>query len=112
MSSLEQLPEDLQWYIWKTYKSQFVNDEVVSSHFSVWENPSERLLELCKDVGCIQHGHNELPDLIEDHNMWCWNDCVDLKCENCRCYGFPCDNLAVYGFNNINLAGQWDAQFA
>lgn len=91
--------------------TNFVLDELVRNHKSVWEAPSFGLKFMCEDVGCIQHGHHELADLIEDHNMEYLIDCVQYKCENCRQWGFPCDNLAEYGFQNSRLARQWDAQF-
>lgn len=105
------LPDDIQWYIWKMLYSQTVVRDIVSKHKNVWEDPSDRLLKLCKDPGCILHGSHELRDLIEDENMWCWHACMDSKCGNCVTYGFPCDNLAYYGFQIPQLARQWEANF-
>lgn len=108
---MESLPEDIQWYIWRMVFSQTVINDVVTKHKIVWEDPSDRLLELCKDPGCIEHGHNELSDLIEDENMWVWNLCVSEKCDNCIAHGFPCKNLSYYGFNIPKLGCQWQANF-
>ena len=108
---MESLPDDIQWYIWRMVYSQTVVNDVITKHKMVWEDPSDRLLELCKDHGCIEHGHNELSDLIEDENMWCWDVCVNNKCLNCSTHGFPCTNLAYYGFNIPKLDCQWQANF-
>ena len=107
------LPDDIQWYIWKMLYSQTVVNDIVSKHESVWDDPSDRLLDLCKDPGCMtmSYAKDELRDLIEDENMWCWHACVDSDCANCRSYGFPCDNLAMYGFQDMKLARQWKAPF-
>lgn len=93
------------------YQSQFVFEELVTNHPIIWEDPSDTLLRLCKDVGCIQSGHHELTDLIEDHDMWMWDQCMNYKCENCLYWGFPCDNLAHYCLNVPHLSRQWDPQF-
>jgi len=108
---METLPEDIQWYIWRMVYSQTVLVDVITKHKIIWEDPSDRLLSLCKDRGCIEHGHNELSDLIEDENMWCWNNCVNNRCANCAAYGFPCSNLAYHGFNIPKLDCQWEANF-
>jgi hypothetical protein len=102
---------DLQWYTWKLYLSNVVLDELVTSHTSVWSEPSRYLKSICEDVGCIQQGHHELTDLIEDHNMIYYNGCVEGHCENCRYFGFPCANLAVHGFGTLSFVCQWDPQF-
>ena len=111
MDILRNLPDDLQWYTWKLYNSTHVHDELIRTYKSVWKDPSDSIMCICRDVGCVQHGHHELAELIEDHNMWALNECIQFKCENCKHYGFPCDNLSVYGFDNMSLMGQWDAQF-
>lgn len=108
---IHNLPEDIQWYIWRMYFKQYVVAEFYGKYQFVWENPSDYLKKICKDKGCVQHGHSELEDLIDDENMWCWDVCVGEKCENCKYHGFPCNNLAYYGFMIPGLAGQWDANF-
>ena len=105
------LPEDLLWVIWKTYNSSFVMKELVSSQKFVWENPSARLIALCKDKGCIQQGHSGLEDMIEDENMWAWKVCTEGACLNCKDHGFPCANLAWYGFRNDFIEGLWEPNF-
>lgn len=97
------LPEGCQYLIWKSFNSKYVLDELVTKADFVWRNPSLRLVRLCKDPGCLQLGHSELEDMIEDDRMWAWNNCTKRACDNCRFYGFPCLNLAHYGFNNGNI---------
>lgn len=108
---MEVFPHDIQWYIWKTYFSKFIVKEIINSFDFVWRNPSDRLVDICKDVGTVQQGHTELEEMIEDHNMEYWHGCVNGHCPNCDDYGFPCTNLAVYGFNNDKLDCLWKANF-
>lgn len=105
------LPDDLQWIIWKTYFSKFVSVQIVSDHKFVWENPSQNLISLCKDVGCIQQGHHCLEEMIEDENMWAYEHCMDIHCDNCKVFGFPCSNLAHYGFQNSAICELWEPNF-
>ena len=91
------------------YMNRFVFKELTENHYSIWEYPSDTLLDICKDVGCIQQGHHELSDLVEDHNKWMWDDCINEKCLNCETHGFPCENLAYYCLHIPRLSGQWKA---
>lgn len=111
VTDMEALPNDIQWFIWKTFYTKFVVPKIVCDREFLWENPSDNLMDLCKDKGCIQQGHHELCEMIEDHNLWVYYDCTVNKCANCQAYGFPCDNLALYGFENGRIAGQWHANF-
>ena len=85
--------------------------ELILTQKFTWLNPSDNLIDLCKDVGTIQQGYHALEDMIEDHNMWAFKDCCALKCPNCEHYGFPCDNLADHGFNNMNISELWKPNF-
>jgi len=105
------LPEDVQWVINKKYFTSFVVPAIIKQHYSVWEDPSDRIILLCKDIGIIQQGHNELEELIEDHNMWAWNICMSIHCLNCKFHKFPCKNLSSFGFNNSKLWGLWEPNF-
>lgn len=105
------LPDGVQYLIWKAYNSTFVMKELISSQKFAWEDPSDNLIDLCTDVGTIQQGHHELDDMIEDHNMWAFNDCIKSKCGNCKNYGFPCGNLAIHGFHNMKIADLWNPNF-
>ncbi len=109
---METLPEDVQWYIWRTYVKEHLTHDLINSYEFVWYEPSDRLKSLVScDPGAIQHGHHELADIIEDENMWAYRACVSSKCENCKHYGFPCLNLAAYGFQNPHLGGLFHANF-
>lgn len=108
---MEALPEDIQWYIWRIVFKQNVVPDILTNHKFIWEDPSDQLLDLCRDPGCIQQGHSELEEMIEDQNMWCWEVCVHEQCDNCRVHGFPCLNLAAYGFENSKIAGHWQPNF-
>jgi len=111
IQTLLNLPDDIQWLIWKIYFSKNVLKELQVEYDFVWRNPSDNLIDLCKDVGCIQQGHHELEEMIEDHNMWAYDHCCEIKCDNCIIYGFPCANLAHYGFENMRLDGLWQPNF-
>lgn len=110
-TDLEPLPDDIQWLIWRTYFSTFVNKDIISSQKFHWSNPSQKLITLCRDEGCIQQGHSELEDMIEDENMWAWQSCTEGICLNCKHEGFPCTNLAWYGFQNDFIEGLWQPNF-
>ena len=105
------LPEEIQWLINKKYFSSFVIPTIIKQHHSVWEDPSDRIIALCKDIGTIQQGHHELEELIEDHNMWAWEICTSVHCLNCKFHKFPCKNLANFGFKNDKLWGLWEPNF-
>ncbi len=104
------LPDDIQWYIWKLYYSNNVVKQISENKF-IWDDPSNDLVNMCKDNGAIQQGHHELHDMIYDENMVYYTHCVNGKCVNCISYGFPCLNLSVYGFENTRLAGLWNPNF-
>ena len=106
------LPDDVQWYIWNIYKKAHVLPELLGNKSFLWSDPSERLVSLVScDVGAIEHGHHELHDMIEDHNMWAYHECVSGRCANCEVNGFPCRNLACYGFENMNMEGLFQSNF-
>ena len=105
------LPDDIQWLINKKYFSSFVVPNIIKQHKSIWENPSDEIIALCRDTGTIQQGHHELEELIEDHNMWAFDVCTSIHCLNCKFHKFPCKNLAHFGFNNTKLCGLWEPNF-
>ncbi|MDA9847153.1 hypothetical protein N9C10_04415 [Flavobacteriaceae bacterium] len=84
---------------------------IIKKYNPIWDDPSDRIIELCKDVGTIQQGHHELEELIEDHNMWAWKLCTSIHCLNCKFHKFPCKNLSALGFNNPKLWGLWEPNF-
>lgn len=106
------LPDDVQWYIWGLYGKTHVMNELINTFEFVWHEPSDRLKQLVScDRGAIQHGYNELSDMIDEENMWVWHTCVRGRCENCARHGFPCTNLAAYGFENLELNCLFHANF-
>lgn len=105
------MPEDLQFVINKKYFSSFVVPVIIKKHRFVWEDPSDKIIKLCKDIGTIQQGHHELEEMIEDHNMWAFEVCTSIHCLNCKFHKFPCKNLADLGFENTKLWGLWEPNF-
>ena len=105
------LPFDIQWFIWRKMFKFVANEIVAMDNLRMWQYPSDRLVDLCRDNGAIQQGHHGLEDMIEDHDMWAYNICIDGHCQNCEYHGFPCLNLAVYGFNNRSIEGIWRPNF-
>lgn len=108
---MRNLPGDIQWEINKKYFSSFVVPVIIKQHHFIWEDPSDRIIKLCKDIGTIQQGHHELEELIEDHNRWALYICTSVHCLNCKFHKFPCRNLATYGFKNKKLWGLWEPNF-
>ena len=105
------LPEGLQYEILKKVSNDTWINDIVYKHKFLWSAPSDRLIELCKDVGTIQQGHHELDDMIDDCNMWAYKLCTNMKCDNCQFTGFPCANLSTYGFENERISGIWQPNF-
>ncbi len=106
------LPEDVQWYIWRTYVKTHLAHDLINTYEFIWHEPSDRLKTLVGcDKGALQHGAHELTDMIDDEDMWAYNICVGEKCANCSHYGFPCLNLSHYGFRNDKLAGVFQVNF-
>lgn len=83
---------------------------------SVWVDPSDRLLELCKDVGCIQLGHTDLTRAVikfDDDSYYekyiddAWSINFDNGCLNCEYYGYPCANFQMYCDLSPKLCEHW-----
>ena len=111
-SHMNNLPEDILWYIWKIYNTHNVLDELMSRTGFTWYKPSRRLMSLVScDLGALQHNHTDLDQMIEDHNMWVYHECVQSRCMDCAEYGFPCHYLAERGFEKPHLAHMWQANF-
>ena len=112
LPTMNNLPEDILWYIWKIYNTNNVLDELMSRTGFVWYKPSRRLMSLVScDLGALQHNYTDLDQMIEDHNMWVYHECVQLRCMDCAEYGFPCHYLAERGFEKPHLAHTWQANF-
>ena len=98
---------------------------------SIWWNPSNNLLNLCRDEGTIQiknydkwalfphyilykefangrYDEYDDEDMVEEgtEEMWKMTTCgVSQTCRNCVAYDFPCINLARE--TNDKLLGKW-----
>lgn len=90
----------------------------IKTRKSIWVDPSNQLLSLTLDKGCIQRSHSDLERLYvylseikentcdEDfENAWEW--CFDSDCGNCVLYGYPCINFQIYGKISSKLVSHW-----
>ena len=59
------LPEEIERYIWKIYFSDTVMSQIKTKK-TIWFQPSNKILKICKEVGCLQHGHSDLEKLLFD----------------------------------------------
>lgn len=93
-----------------SFFERYVLDEIKKNK-PIWCNPSQRLLDSCRDIGCIQHTHTdlertlnysnkELKDLVREL-------CFDNLCGNCVAYGFPCTNACHNGGLHPKLDCFW-----
>ena len=85
------LPEDVQHLIWTLYYKEVVQELQHSEKGSVftWLNASPNLVNKVKNEnGAYQHSFNDLPELVEDHNLVGFQQ---LNCHSCKQEGyFPC----------------------
>ena len=104
------LPEEIERYIWKIYFSETVMSQIKTKK-AIWVQPSNEILKICKEVGCLQHGHSDLEKLLFDdfnekkkiiHQI-----CFQRICNNCEYYGFPCANATIYGGFDERLQEYW-----
>ena len=82
---------------------------------SIWKNPSQRLLSLTKDVGCVDKYY--FKDFFYSYDddgegNITPNDCLlnNYKCRNCENYNFPCANL-VGLYWKLNTSCMWENHF-
>jgi len=110
------LPIEMEREIWKHYRSMYVFPEIRDQK-PIWVNPSEKLLEICKDVGCIQHGHSEMDKTLFSNGTWfslkynAYVQCFSSLCTRCVFEGFPCNDSIFYGSMNPMLRNQWNMEF-
>lgn len=104
------LPEEIERYIWKIYFSETVMSQVKDKK-TIWFQPSNEILKICNEVGCLQHRHSDLEKLLFDdfneekkkiHQL-----CFQRICNNCKYYGFPCANATFYGGFDERLQQYW-----
>ena len=113
-----QLPEELEYMIWKFYFSSDVLFEIKTKE-SIWEMPSEDLFKNTRDYGAIQKDHTDLERLFEESpphgfplDFVVEGKYNDRSCEECiygrynRCYDMRRDNYLCY-----KADAHWDLSF-
>ena len=108
------LPEEIERIIWKFYYSNYIV-EAISKINSVWHTPSNDLVDICKDKGCIQHGHTDMEKILlsyqGDFVEVVHDTCFKNICLNCVYHGFPCLNACYHGGFDTKLEGIWNMDF-
>ena len=88
--------------------------EEINQIKSVWCSPSDKLLDLCRDIGTIQIGHSDLEKLISNDDkeleIIVYKTCFNRQCGNCLYHGFPCDNACNHGGFNHKLLRFWNIE--
>lgn len=104
------IPQELERHNWNFYFKDNVVEEIKSIK-SVWCDPSDKLIELCRDVGTIQLHHTDLEKLIsnddENTKTIVYEACFKNNCGNCSVWGFPCSNAGFHGNLNKKLWHLW-----
>jgi hypothetical protein len=110
-----QLPEEMERMVWEKYRYMYVFPKLKESQ-PIWNNPSDTLLELCKDIGCIQHGHSEMDKTLFSNGNWfamkcdAYISCFSRLCTKCVYEGFPCNDSIHYGSMNPKLTNHWNME--
>lgn len=88
---METLPELALHKIYKIIYDDVVHEMEITVRAGpgMWMDPSQRLIDLCQDVGTVQCGHTDFHQFIQDHNLAAYKN---FFCENCKVYKFPCLN--------------------
>ena len=104
------IPQESERLVWNFYFKNNVVEEIKSIK-SVWCDPSDKLIDLCRDIGTIQMQHTDLEKLISNDNentkTIVYEACFKRNCGNCIAWGFPCDNACFYGNLNKKLSRLW-----
>ena len=118
------LPCEIERHIWLTYFKAYVCNDIKNAD-SVWVDPSSRLLDMTKDVGCVQcelylnhYGQYTLKytDLeripARGTRKWYYENlhyfpCLKHPCSACILLGFPCFNAIKSGNMNEKMAIHW-----
>ena len=110
----QQLPEEVERIIYKFYYSKNVVEEIKQTK-SVWYTPSDNLVYLCRDSGCIQHSHTDMEKVLLTHRTdyieVVHDVCFKNLCLNCVAYGFPCMNACYHGGFDPKLLGIWNMEY-
>jgi hypothetical protein len=104
------IPQESERLVCNFYFKNNVVEEIKSIK-SVWCDPSDKLIDLCRDIGTIQMQHTDLEKLISNDNentkTIVYEACFKTNCGNCIAWGFPCDNACFYGNINKKLSRLW-----
>lgn len=93
-----ELPAELELEIWKLHFKHCVT-EIEIKHKFRWEHASKQLAELTLEHGAYQHQHSDLEDMMEDHNLICFQS--NKQCYGCSMVGyFPCPLCKKNYFEN------------
>ena len=105
------LPEQIERHIWKFYYTNSVVKSIKDTE-SVWESPSDELLDLCRESGTIQHKHTDLERILFKKNKpykdIVFEACFKKICGNCSYHGFPCTNACFHGGFNEKILKFWN----
>ena len=74
---------------------------------SIWIEPSDRLLSLTQDIGCVDYNYfrdffySEITsfNILTEEEQIRENDCINnntIVCSNCQTFNFPCENLVEH----------------
>ena len=83
------------------------DDDRESTRKSIWLDPSDRLLSLTQDIGCVDYHYfrNFFYSEITSFNILTGeeeireNECINnnnIVCTNCQRFNFPCENLVEH----------------
>lgn len=83
------------------------DDDIEFIRKSIWLDPSNRLLSLTKDVGCVDYNYfrDFFYSEITSYNILAGevqireNECINnntIVCSNCQTFNFPCENLVEH----------------
>ena len=108
------LPEEMERMIWKFYFDRHVLTSV-KEKAPLWSfEPSDTLVKLCGDNGCIQHRHTDLERALfykhgfhYDYREMVRENCFDNKCNSCVRFGFPCVNACRYAAFSPRMIHLW-----
>ena len=119
------LPYEIERHIWLTYFRRHVCVDIRNAD-SVWVEPSLTLLNMTKDVGCIQsslyldqYGQYSLKNTDFERipargcRKWYYENlhyfpCLTHPCNGCRILGFPCCNAIKSGNMNEKMMRHWN----
>ena len=94
----QMLPIEIEYMIYKIYFSKYVLNEIQWQE-SIWEQPSQELCLITRDIGRIQSKHTDFERLFDEFlpHSNSMESLLDMKtldwlvpCEDCRWEKFRC----------------------